>query len=119
MRSRGARAGRVAKADPHVNALALRLLDAAISRHLVEGRSFGPLPTEWHIQQLWTDVLRPRRAVVNLLCAPFHFLCPPRHPQRLNPLFAVRRLTSFVRRAARAHAGTVVERQSRRQAIGG
>jgi hypothetical protein len=95
---------RVGHGDPHVNGLATRLLSPLITRHIVEGRPFGLLPNEAHVQQMWADLMEPGSFAASLVRIPYHVLCPPRDPQRFNPLFAARRLGSFARRAVRGRA---------------
>jgi putative nucleotidyltransferase-like protein len=92
---------RLAHREPRLHRLSKRLLHPLITTHIVEGRPAGVIPTEWHVQQLWSDLLLPRALAANVLGLSYHLLCPPRHPQRFNPMLAVQRLRSFARRAVR------------------
>src|SRR4051812_41314323 len=87
---------RFAVIDRHANWISVRLLHRVITAYVVEGRPFGPALSEYNVGLIWSAVMGQRAPVVNLLSVPYHLACPPRHPDRFRPRFAIRRLGSFL-----------------------
>jgi hypothetical protein len=86
--------------DRHANRIFFRLLHRLITMYAIEGRPFGlAATTEGHLRVVWSSLLRPMSPTANLFSVPFHLACPPGHPERFSPLYAMRRVGAFVRRA--------------------
>jgi Uncharacterised nucleotidyltransferase len=86
--------------DRHANRIFFRLLHRLVTMYAIEGRPFGlAATTEGHLRVVWSSLLQPRSPTANLLTVPFHLACPPGHPERFSPLYAMRRVGAFVRRA--------------------
>jgi hypothetical protein len=77
-----------------------RILQRIVSRYIVGGAPFGRLATESSVTKVWDTLLAPRAAAHNLLLLPYHFLFPPRHPERYSPGLLLRRLKSILRPGA-------------------
>lgn len=91
---------RLAAADRHLNWLSLRLLRRVVTRHVIDGRTFGrAVGTEGHVQVLWGSLLGSRSPAGNLLAFPYHLAFPPGRPGRFTPRLALLRGRRFVRRA--------------------
>ena len=90
----------LAARDRHANRIFFPLLHGLITRYAVEGRPFGlAATTEGHLSVVWSTLLRPMSPAANLFAVPFHLACPPGHPERFSPSYAMRRVRAFVRRA--------------------
>jgi Uncharacterised nucleotidyltransferase len=90
----------LAARDRHANRIFFPLLHRLITSYVVEGRPFGlAATTEGHLRVVWSSLLRPMSPTANLFAVPFHLACPPGHPERFSPLYALRRIGAFVRRA--------------------
>jgi hypothetical protein len=91
---------RLAAADRHLNWLSLRLLHRVVTRHVIEGRTFGrAVGTEGHVQVLWSSLLGARSPAANLLAFPYRLAFPPGRPDRFTPKLALLRARRFLRRA--------------------
>jgi hypothetical protein len=90
----------LAATDRHANRIFFRLLHRLVTVYAIEGRPFGlAATTEGHLRVVWSNLLRPMSPFSNLISVPFHLACPPGHPERFSPLYAMRRVRAFVRRA--------------------
>jgi hypothetical protein len=86
--------------DHHANRTFFPLLHRLVTIYAIEGRPFGvATTTEGHLQVVWSNLLRPKSPTANLFFVAFHLACPPGHPERFSPLYAMRRVGAFVRRA--------------------
>jgi hypothetical protein len=90
----------LAARDRHANRIFFRLLHRLITMYAIEGRPFGlAATTEGHLRVVWSSLLRPMSPTANLFAVPYHLACPPGHPERFSPLYAMRRIGAFARRA--------------------
>jgi hypothetical protein len=90
---------RFATIDRHASRIAIGLLHRVITAFVIEGQPFSVAPTVHHIQLVWRSLLGPMSPTGNLLSVPYHLACPP-GPNRFSPVYALRRVRSFARRAA-------------------
>jgi hypothetical protein len=87
-------------AEHRLNRFSIRLLHRLITEYVVEGRPFGlAVTTQGHLEKMWNSLLGPRSPTANLLSVPYHIAFPLGHPERFSPLYAMRRVGVFVRRA--------------------
>jgi len=92
----------LAAGDRHANRIFFPLLHRLITVYAIEGRPFGlAATTEGHLRVVWSSLLRPMSPTANLFSVPYHLACPPGHPERFSPLYAMRRIRAFARGAVR------------------
>jgi Uncharacterised nucleotidyltransferase len=90
----------LAASDRHANRIFFRLLHRLVTMYAIEGRPFGlAATTEGHLRVVWSNLLRPMSPTANLFSVPYHLAWPPGHPERFSPLYAMRRVGAFARRA--------------------
>ena len=90
----------LATGDRHMNRIFFPLLHRLTTMYAIEGRPFGlATTTEGHLRVVWNNLLRPMSPTANLFSVPYHLACPFGHPDRFSPLYAMRRVTAFARRA--------------------
>jgi hypothetical protein len=90
----------LAASDRHTNRIFFRLLHRLTTTYAIEGRPFGlAATTEGHLRVVWSNLLRPTSPIANLFSVPYHLACPRGHPERFSPLYAMRRVGAFARRA--------------------
>jgi hypothetical protein len=86
--------------DRHANRIFFRFLHRLVTMYAIEGRPFGlAATTEGHLRVVWSNLLRPMSPTANLFSVPYHLAWPPGHPERFSPLYAMRRVGAFARRA--------------------
>jgi hypothetical protein len=54
-----------------------------LDRYLIGGRPFGRFATAFNVSLVWSSLLVPRRATVNLCALPVRLAFPPGKPIRL------------------------------------
>lgn len=111
----------LAAVDRHLSRTSIGVLHRIVTTYVMEGRQFGlAFTSEGHLRIAWSSLLGPRSPAVNLLSVPYHLACPPGHPDRFSPLYAIRRVGAFSRRAwAAVGQGTLGARHSSGSVLAG
>lgn len=89
---------RLALTKKNLNKLNNRILHALIMAYLVRGKPFTHISSETNVSIVWSSLLSPRPATMNLVSIPWKVLFPPSNPKRMNLGFQLHRIRSALKK---------------------